>query len=132
MKRISTLAALLLTGTLFVTLQSFDSTSTVAWEEVYNQDGIVVSYELTDCSPVVQLIFKVENRSGSDKQISFTSSIDEATGGNRIENLYFNMFLTSGDVYVGQCESDVTPGSHPMNIQLPRGYVNPVLEIEMR
>lgn len=130
MKRVTRFSLLAVAGLLFFTLQSFKSSTCVGWVEVYDQAGMTVSFNMTDCGGHDVLLFRIINNTGQEEEVDFMIRIEDQVGSpNMMENIRFTQTVKDGDVFESSCNGSVNPfGDY---IVLPQKYTAPNVSISM-
>lgn len=97
------------------------------WTEAYNQDGVVVYYDVDNCAGQEVLMIKIENNSTSDENVKLSISISEADGSHHMEGLRLAKNVESGGQFSSECNGAISAFSEFFIIE--HEYVNPVVTI---
>ncbi len=110
----------------FICICSFKTDSNnLIWNQVYNQNGIKISYDIYDCKGSPMLFWKIENTSGLEKMIKVTGTIQE---GNLTQNILFSRVVTS-QVIEGNCNSEIDPFTPCLKLIQP--FKNPRITVSV-
>lgn len=101
-----------------------------SWNEIYNNSGITVAYDIIDCHGNPTLLFRVDNDLGNEKMVDFTFSIKESDGSNEITRIPYQKLINASSRAEGSCPAQVSPSSDLY--VLPQDYTNPTVTITMK
>ncbi len=109
----------------FFCICSFKTDSNnLIWNQVYNQNGIKISYDIYDCKGIPMLFWKIENSTGHDKIIKVRGLITE---GNMSQQVNFSIVAIPLAIE-GKCDEMIVPASTPC-LKLIQPFLNPKIAL---
>ena len=102
----------------------------LAWEILYDQDGIVISYKLEECiSNRPMLCLQVENQNGTDQTVTFTATIADP-GNLNPTTLDFSKSVQANSILTGDCADPM--GRTGLLKMLYIQYQSPEVSVEVQ